>query len=284
MELVCRPSWSVKDLPFERMDVGSCRGDTQLFLLLTSASFVEITSHLYTDALVGYFRPDQEVTTWLREQWVREEMQHGVALKRYVNSAWPDFDWDQSYRDFYREYSQCCRRKELGPTRAMEMASRCVVETGTATLYTMVHRLTSEPVLRALTAYIKNDEINHYKRFYSYFVRFREKERTGRYAIARTLWNRIWEVDQEDGYLAFKHVFATCHPVRGFREDDYKAFCAYYRHLAKRYYPYEMAAKMLLRPLGLNPRLGNIAVSLLSTGAKQFASRSYITAAFRSAG
>jgi hypothetical protein len=284
MEIVSGPSWSVNDLPFERIEVSLCRGDTQLFLLLASASFVEITSHLYTDALVDYFRPDQEVTTWLREQWLTEEMQHGVALKRYVNSGWPEFDWDRSYRDFYREYSQCCRRKQLGPTWAMEMASRCVVETGTATLYTMVHRMTSEPVLRTLVAYIKNDEINHYKRFYNYFVRFREQERTGRCAIARTLWNRIWEVDQEDGYLAFKHVFASYHPAQRFHENDYKTFCAYYRNLAKRYYPYEMAAKMLLRPLGLNPRLGNIAVSLLSTGAKQFASRTYITATFRSPG
>ncbi|HZD41409.1 MAG TPA: ferritin-like domain-containing protein [Terriglobales bacterium] len=273
MESTWHPSWSVKDLSFERVNPDSYRREMQLFLLLASASFVEITSHLYTDALVDYFRADREVTSWLRDHWLPEEMQHGLALKSYVMRAWPEFDWERSYRDFYREYALCCHRKQLGPTWTMEMAARCVVETGTATLYTMIHRLTSEPVLQALTACIKNDEINHYKHFYRYFMRFREKERTSRYAIARTLWKRIREVDQEDGYLAFKHVFSTCHPLEGFRQNDYRAFCAYYRQLATRYYPYEMAAKMLLRPLGLNPRLGSIAVSLLSTGAKQLARR-----------
>jgi len=274
MKAAYPPSWSVNDLPFDTVDRGACRGDAQLFLLLASASFVEITSHLYADALIDYFRPEVEIKTWLAEQWLAEETQHGVALKRYVSAVWPEFDWELSYRDYYREYSQRCHRKQLGPTWALEMAARCVVETGTASLYAMLHQLTSEPVLRALTAFIKNDEIRHYKRFYNFFVRFRNHGQPDRSTVARTLWKRILEVDREDGYLAFKHVFATCHPAQGFHETDYKAFCLYYRRLAKRHYPYEMAAPMLLSPLGLTPWLGDIAVSVLSAGAKQLTSRS----------
>ncbi len=59
-------------------------------------------------------------------------MQHGRALKRYVETAWPDFAWDDAYRDFLAEFLRFCSVDQLASTRALELAARCVVETGTA--------------------------------------------------------------------------------------------------------------------------------------------------------
>lgn len=261
--------WKLSDIAYD--DIRSRAGikaEPRLLDLLASASFVEITSDLYASSLVDFFRADKEVTDWLNEHWLPEELQHGVALKRYVNTVWPEFDWDSAYQSFYREYSQRCQIKALGPTWVLEMASRCVVETGTATLYTMLQRLVREPVFRQLAGHIRNDEVGHYKHFYRYLSRFRAQKPTGNYALARALWRRISEINQEDGYYAFKHVFIACHPERCFHDEDYRRFCNHYKALARQYYPYTMAAKMFLKPLGLSPLASQVVVPLMSAGAK----------------
>ena len=70
------------------------------------------------------------MTDWLSGQWEPEELRHGAALKRYVQTAWPEFDWNAAYRGFFEEYSRCCGIEAFAGTRALELAARCVVETG----------------------------------------------------------------------------------------------------------------------------------------------------------
>src|SRR5262249_22031530 len=194
------------------------------FYVLASASFVEITSDLYTRNLVEYYRDDAEVVGWLQQGWELEEVQHGLALKRYVETAWPEFDWNLAYRNFFAEYSSLCVMDQLAPTRALEMVARCVVETGTSTFYRMLASFSPERVLTRIAANISTDEVRHYKHFYRYFLRFNEAERMGRAAVLRTLLSRIGEVDAEDAFYAFKHVFLVRHPGTEFTAGDYKAF------------------------------------------------------------
>ncbi len=201
------PSWSVDDIPYHALAYDQVRDDQRLFHILASASFIEITSDLYTRNLVEFFQDDREVVEWLERRWEREELQHGAALKRYVQTAWPDFDWEAAYKLFFAEYSQCCTVEQLAGTRALEMAARCVVETGTATFYRMMSELSREPVLKRLAAEISADEVRHYKHFYRYFQRYRSVEQPSRVSILRTLLNRAAEVEAEDAFYAFKAVF-----------------------------------------------------------------------------
>src|ERR1700733_11868386 len=159
-------SWSIEDIPYHALAHDRVRGDTQLFYTVATASFIEITSDLYTRNLVEFFRGDDEIIDWLQHGWEREELQHGAALRRYVETAWPEFDWDAAYRDFMVEFRQFCSVDQLAPTRALEMAARCVVETGTAAFYRMLSEMSPEPVLRRITANIRADEVRHYKYFY----------------------------------------------------------------------------------------------------------------------
>jgi hypothetical protein len=204
----------------------------------------------------------------LQGVWQPQELRHGVALKRYVQKVWPEFDWEQCYSHFAEEFLQFCKLEQLGPTRAMEMASRCFVETGTATLYTMIHRLTREPVLGLLTANIRADEIRHYKHFYRYFLRYRDEEHMGSWEVLRALWSRSARIDNEDAYYAFKHVFQACHPHLSFHDDDYKAFRRHYLTVAKHDYPLAMAVKMSLKPLALNRTLSHTLIPLVITALK----------------
>src|SRR5580698_4699799 len=95
-----RPStrWSIEDIPFQDLDHDAVHDDRHLFYSLAAASFVEITSDLYTSNLIAFFQGDDEVVSWLSRQWEPEELQHGATLKRYVETAWPEFDWNAAYR------------------------------------------------------------------------------------------------------------------------------------------------------------------------------------------
>ena len=262
------PRWSVEQLPFPLIDRARVMGDPDLFYMLVSASFVEITSDLYTQNLVDYFDGDAEVQQWLEHQWQHEEVQHGFALKRYVTTVWPEFDWDEAYRRFFSDYARVCIVENLGPTRALELVARCVVETGTATMYTLLGRLTDEPVLRLLTDHIRRDEVRHYGFFYHHFVSYQRDERPSRTAILRTLWSRVAEIDNEDAYYAFKHVFMMRHPSRTFTDSDYHDFRRRLLARARGEYPFHMAAKMVLKPLALGRHVQRAAVPLLTAGAR----------------
>src|SRR5882757_4156001 len=245
-------SWSMEDIPYDALAYEMVRDDRRLFYIVASASFVEITSDLYARNLVEYFRHDREIGEWLERVWQKEEVQHGEALRRYVETAWPDFDWDAAYRRFLADYAPLCTVDQLAATRALEMAARCVVETGTASFYRMLSERSREPVLKQLAARISADEVRHYKHFYRYFRRYQALERPGRAAVLHTLWRRVAEIEAEDAFHAFKAVFLGRNAHAEFQRSDYDAYRNSVVQLAKQHYPYDMTVKMLLKPLGLN--------------------------------
>ncbi|HYA38140.1 MAG TPA: ferritin-like domain-containing protein [Candidatus Methylomirabilis sp.] len=264
-----RANWSPDDIPYGLIEPSRVADDTYLFYMVAAASLVEINSDLYTRNLLEYFHDDAEIINWLVQHWQHEEIRHGIALKRYVNTVWPAFDWDRAWRRFGTDYMRLCRPDRLGPTQALELAARCVVETGTASLYTMLSRLSPEPVLAGLFSLIRGDEVRHYRYFYHYFLKYQQREPAGHHAVARTLWRRVKEVDDEDAYLAFKHVYLERHPARRLHEDAYRKFRRHYLALARLYYPYGMAVRMFVKPLGLNRRFQRFALPLLTAGVKR---------------
>ena len=260
--------WHLDDIPFHRLAPDRVQADPKRFYLLASASFVEITSDLYTQTLRAYFTGDAEVQDWLEDVWEPEEMQHGVALRRYVERVWPEFDWEETYKRFYAEYAGLCRTDRLGPTHTLELVSRCVIETGTASLYTMIADSTAEPTLQMLARRIRDDEIGHYRYFYHAFRRYLEREPAGYYRIARTLLARAREIDHEDAFLAFKHIYLSGRRQELSTEQAYRSYRRYWMRTAKRHYPYSMAIKMFLKPLGFKPSVQHAVVVLLLAGAR----------------
>ncbi len=260
--------WSLDDIPWNDIQPRVVEQQQELFYLVTVASFIEITTDLYTRNLIEYFFDDAEVTQWLNQHWEHEELQHGQSLKRYVQKAWPGFDWESAYRDFHHEYSQCCRVDLLEPTRSMEMAARCVVEMGTTSYYTMLSKLSTEPVLCLLSRHIREDEVRHYKHFYHYFLRYRQREGAGRTRVLRALWHRLKMIDGEDGLIALKHVFLASHPGEVFDMRIYRRLQKRCRRAAGQYLPLQMSIKMLIKPLDLNPRFQHLALPILATLAR----------------
>src|SRR5712671_8011644 len=206
-----RRHWSLEDIPWHAIQHDAVARNKAFFYLVASASLMESATDLYTENLIDFFVDDKEVTSWLEHYWLPEELQHGRALRRYVEIAWPEFDWEPAFRRFVEEFRPFCD-VALEAARALEMASRCVVEMGTASYYTTLSRLSPEPLLRQLAACIAEDEVRHYKHFYRYFCRYRDLEEPGRARIALALWRRLKMIRDDDGYLAFKHIYEARHP------------------------------------------------------------------------
>jgi rubrerythrin len=244
-----RQNWRLEDISFDSIDVASVRDDEFLFLLLASASFVEILADTYSSNLIEHFHGDAEVTSWLNDSWQGEETQHGRALKTYVQTVWPEFDWENAHRAFTEEYTALCTIEQLEARPALELVARCVVETGTSTLYSAVGDYVQEPVLSQLLNNIKMDEVSHYTHFRRYFENYNAVEQHGVFAVIATIWRRLREIGGEDSYIAFKHVYAGRHPDQTFLKDDWRRYSRQVGQLARRHYPYLMAVKMVIKPI-----------------------------------
>ena len=252
------PHWRIPDLDFASINLPIARADETLFYLITSASFVESGSDLYTHNLIAYYGDDPEITAWLTNYWEPEELQHGLALRTYIEHVWPEFDWQMAYNDFLAEYSDYCKVELLEPSRALEMVARCVVETGTATFYRALARSTQEPVLRHLATLIANDEVNHYKHFFRYFRRLRQTEKLSRRHIFGALRRRTLEMRNEDAACALRHVFKFRSPEKindATRAMRIRAISAMMNTTVRTHLQADMTIKMMMRPLDLHPTI-----------------------------
>lgn len=247
--------WSVSDIDYASIDVEKVRDNRTLFYLLTAASFIESGSDTYAGNLATYYAHVPEAATWLARHWESEELQHGFALRRYVEHVWPEFDWPRGYQRFFDEYSQTCSIDNFERSHALEMAARCVVETGTATYYRALEQASDEPVLRDLTRRIANDEVRHYKHFFRYFNALNGQERIGRARVLGALARRLLEIKNEDAEIALRNVLRVERNQEDVPERDVRALNSRCSAVVRRNLPLEMTVKMLLRPLHLHAGL-----------------------------
>jgi len=264
-----QPRWSLDSIDWSLLRPEAVAGNEAIFYLIAAASFVEATTDLYTSNLIGYFAGDDEITAWLKAHWLPEELQHGQALRRYVQLAWPNFDWDRAYQGFLPEFAAQCADDGVEPTRSREMASRCCVEMGTASYYRTLSRMTDEPVLSQLARYISEDEVGHYKHFYRYLKKYQAQEGRGRGGIARALYNRLRMIDGADSRIATKHIYRERHPGRHFDERVYRELRRESRPLIQRHFPHRMCIQMLLKPLGLGARTQRMMLPVLEAAARR---------------
>jgi hypothetical protein len=260
--------WSLDSIDWRAIRSDSVGEPEALFYLVAAASFMEITTDRYTRNLIDQFFDDDEITSWLEQHWLPEEIQHGHALRRYVQIAWPDFEWDRAYDSFLEEFSAYCSADVLEPTRTREMASRCVVEMGTASYYTTLSRISRDPVLATIARRIAEDEIRHYKHFYRYFCRYQQGEPASRPAVFSALLNRLRMIEGEDSFITMKHLYRALHPDKPFDNSTYRNLRRNSRELIRPHFPHRMSVQMLLKPLGLGPRARRIAVPVTETLAR----------------
>jgi hypothetical protein len=263
-----RRHWSLDDIPWTAVRTDAVTRNEGLFYIVAASSLMESATDLYTANLIEFFADDDEISSWLEDYWLPEELQHGKALRRYVETAWPDFPWDPVREAFVEEFRPFCD-EAIETARSREMASRCVVEMGTASFYRSLSRASPDPVLAAVTDRIARDEVRHYKHFYRFFRKYREAERPGRSAVGQALWRRLRMTGGEDRLIVLKHVHAARRPGVRFDDRVYRDVRRQCRELLRPHFPVEMSIRMLLKPLDFGPRTLRLALPVLTVLARR---------------
>ncbi len=249
------PKWDYRKIEYDAIDKERIAPNDFLFKVVAIASFIEITSDLYERNLVEFYAGDEAIVGWLESTWEPEEIQHGKALRRYVETVWPEFDWQSAYAGFREEYGALCTLDEFQPTRAKEMLARMVVETGTSTLYRAMHAYAEsidEPILAEIAHNIHKDEVYHYEQFDKGFEKYNREEKLSRAEITKVIYARLKMANDEDIAIAHKYIAP---------DEDFEAFRLKTREFAKKFYPYKMAVKMLMHPLHLHRHIENATAS-----------------------
>jgi rubrerythrin len=241
--------WTLDDIEWKRFD--PAKVDPDLLKVAKAASLVERNAADYAAYLSSVFSDDPEVLESIHE-WAQEEVQHGMALGRWAQLADPSFDFDAAFALFASEITlPLDATHSVRGSRTGEWVARCVVETGTSSMYSALAQAAEEPVLKQICKHIAADEFRHYKLFYSNLRRYLKRERVGFWTRLRVALGRA--VESEDDELAFAY-YAANHRNDG--PYHRRTYVERYARRAYRYYRYnhiERAFAMIFKAVGLPP-------------------------------
>jgi hypothetical protein len=240
--------WTLDDIPWSRFDPTKIAAD--IIPVVKTASLVEYNSADYAAYLRNVF-PDDPAFQDAAAAWAAEEKQHGEALGRWAKAADPSFDFDASFRRFVEGYRIPVESTaSVRGSRSGELIARCVVESGTSSLYSALRDSTDEPVLKAICHHIAADEFRHFRLFYTYLQHYLPEERPWLMRRLLVACGRFLEVGDDE--LAFAYHCAN-EPDRDY--DRARANEAYTRVVARCYQRghVERAVGMMLKASGVSP-------------------------------
>ena len=253
-------SWTLDDIPWERFDRSKL--DPEMVKIAKAACMVEHHSADYGRYLVGVFHDDPGFCADALA-WAEEEVQHGVALRRYAELADPAFDFDAAFARFVEGHPiDVEARESIRGSRCAELVARCIVEVGTSAHYSALRDAAEEPVFRAICTRIAGDEFRHYKLFYSAMKRYRDSEGLGRFSRARVALGRLVEARDDELSYAYHCGAGTPDPFR--RRRAVLAYASRTLPLYRRDHV-QRGVGMTLKAVGIKPqgRPGRIVAALV---------------------
>ena len=243
-------NWTLDSIAWDRFDASKV--DPEILRNIKAAAMVERNGGDYGVYLGRVFADDPLFIDRVNN-WVSEEVQHGMALGRWARLADPSWDFDAAFERFRAGYRLPLDADgSVRGSQAGEMMARCIVETGTSSYYSALKDAAEEPVLKQICAKIAADEFRHYKLFYEHLRCCLARDRLSKWKRLRIGWSRIAE--SEDDELAYAY-FAANEP-EGSVYDRKRSMQAY----ARRAYPLyrathvQRAMAMMLKAIGLEPQ------------------------------
>jgi rubrerythrin len=240
--------WTLDDIPWNAFD--SSKVDPDILKIVKAASMVEKNGRDYATYLGNVF-PDDTTFRRVAEHWATEEVQHGDALGRWAEMADPTFDFAASFSRFRDGFQlPLDANASVRGSRTGELVARCIVEVGTSSYYASLAEAATEPVLKVICKRIAEDELRHYKLFYSHLQRYLQTEELSRWRRLKVALGRM--VESEDDELAFAYYAANDDGLA----YDRKRCTREYMMRAYRYYrppAIERGIAMTLKAAGFKP-------------------------------
>ena len=265
---VYRSGWTLDDISWDKFDPATV--EPGLVAAVKAASLVEHNAASYVDYLTRVFCGADAQTISEIERWGREEVQHGLALARWVELADPTFDFQSAFARFQAGYKPkhfaTDQISSVRGSRRGEMIARCVVESGTSSYYSAIRDATDEPVLKEIAARIAADEFRHYKLFYE-TLHAQDEPELSWWKRLRVAVGRLNE--SSDDELAYAYYCANISVADEARVPYHRRrFAHAYNAQAMRLYRRHHVGKlvqMVAKSIGADPqgRLTRISSSLL---------------------
>jgi rubrerythrin len=256
--------WTLDSIPWDRFD--RTKVTAQMLAVVKTAAMVERNGADYGRYLANVFADDPAFCDAAR-RWAAEEEQHGLALGRWAELADPDFRLDQRFARFTAMYRIPVDATEsVRGSRAAELCARCVVETGTSSLYSALRDAVDEPVLKAICRNIAADEFRHYRLFFVHMERMLGVEGArglgARWQRLKTAFTRFRETDDDEiasAWHAGNGVAAAYDRAQATAAYSGRVFGFYQERHVRR------AGHMFAQAAGLNPdgRLARLVTRLL---------------------
>jgi len=240
--------WTMNDIPWQRFDLS--RVDPDLLKLVKAASLVENNANIYADYLGNIFHEYPELQN-LTRVWAGEEVRHGQALARWATLADPNFNFDESVKQFRNNFQVPVERSDsVRGSLTGELLARCVVETGTSSHYTAIRHTTQEPVLNEICHRLAADELRHYRTFYEASKAFLARDKIGLVGRIKVVTGRVLELGDEE----MAHAYYAANGEKG-PFDHKRNSQAYARRVYAIYQPHivERIVAMLFKIVGLKP-------------------------------
>ncbi len=254
-------NWTFDQIAWDRFDASKV--DPEILRNIKAAAMVERNGCDYGVYLGRVFADDPEFVTSVNN-WVEEEVQHGMVLGRWAEMADPQWNFDAAFARFRAGYQlPLDATASVRGSKAGEMMARCIVETGTSSYYSALQDAAEEPVLKQICGRIAADEFRHYKLFYDHMQRCLERDRLGTLQRLRIGWSRIAE--SEDDELAYAYFAANAPEDAVY--DRLSSKNSYARRAYPLYRPFHVqrAMAMVLKAVGLTSQ-GRLNVILTRIG------------------
>ncbi len=246
--------WTIDELPWDMLDSSKVGAD--LLKVIKAAALVEYNAETYADYLCRVFKGDETFSSDARA-WAVEEVQHGKALGAWAEKIDPSWSLERAMARFRKGYAPehflaTNESASVRGSRAGELISRCMVETGTSSYYTAIGHSTEEPVLKEICIKIAADEFRHYKLFYDHLNRYVERDKLGTVSRLKVALGRIAETEDDE----LSYAFYAANASEG-TPYDRKTFNQEYMRRAYSYYQapqVDRAVAMIFKACGLSPQ------------------------------
>jgi len=241
--------WKFEDINWSLFDPKKV--NPQILALIKAGSVIEHNGSDYGRYLKNVFKGDTALEKEI-DKWVVDEVKHGKVLAQWVKLADPTFDFEERFKAYITGFPIDVEVEEsIRGSRGAELLTRCMVEIGTSTFYTVIKEGTEEPLLKQICSKVAADELRHYKLFYTHLQRYQVQEKLNFFKRFWVTFNRLNE--NQDDELPFAYYIANKGIAPYTRQHYTKIYSqAVYSLYGKNHIDQGMA--LFCKAIGVSPR------------------------------
>jgi hypothetical protein len=225
------------------------RHNAVMFYGVAAASLLEAAAAQRAAQTSAAFSADAGFHAWIERAWSPAKSAHAAAIRAYIASMWPDFDWYAASEAFAEDYLRQVRPSRAGCSLASDALTQGAGAAQAAAFYRGLGCAADDRALRELLLAMAADEAAHFDRFRGCYERHRRRERFGALAGYRVIVACATRARNVDVQVAFSRLGAEywfrSAPFHGL---PYAEFVARIRDVVRRHVALGPAQRLLFKP------------------------------------